>query len=1047
MSVHHLGNFRGNPFTMAHAAFAEHVMNSAKDDKAGHTLVLTRSHDGDKNPLSPEQKMKHAKRAVPGANFKMATKESPTILHQASALSKKGVTHLIVHASSDRVGQFDKLLNTYNGKKGPHGHFKFKKIEVRQFGGDRSDKGGSGLEGVSATKMRKFAQENSAASKKSFFSMAPKSMSDEHKEDMWNDTKKGLQMESTTPVGIFLIGSPGSGKDYVLKNIFSRFDLTEVQVEHILNGSAEELLEQKKNIIINGPLDSENIATVSALLEGYHLENVYVAVTNKVSRLRNSQREHPISETKRIDKWLKAEKLAESMDCFRFNNSINLNESSDFEKVFFADQIEKLLSKLIDTGLEMKTTPQQKSFTAIRENVKKATGGLKNACWSGYTAVGMKNKNGKKVPNCVPVGEQIEGELKSPHSIESIAKKHKVSTDEVLKALEAGKKVETEHTKDERTAEIIALAHIWEKPDYYKMLAKVEKANEAVEDDKPLPKKLRRIARRGNRTEVMDARRQSVAEGKVSGYKMYRNHDDTWYVEDEDEGVVLRNASKGEAEHMVWSGNEKLKKGATDTRRQSVAEASSDYSRRREREEAIISGQKPARRKKPAQTSDYALRRKQERDRSLDEESSSAILDVNTLFEMQLVGTDAYRRHAIAMTPGQPQEIQNAFPVKNPAENAYHMDSEEDCECEDCSHNESVGDGHSGNLLEVGEIDTTPTLNPRKLKRGKRSPGDMRFAQLDGLPVTTARLAEAVEYHLENSIPFTENVFRPGSEMFFEMLSEAKRLYQEGEYTPADEWERDLLESDVGEKAIFEGREVILDYPFEEELGESSFKYDVDHMSGPRVPLTNTNCTTCSGRKRMYSLGGSLFADNKKGATPVICPTCKGTGDRPGAKKGLFEEELNESQEHEMIRKELKGLKTKNLKDLRRYIQQTSKVIDVSGFATKERAITHILRSKHGDKRVDAALNLKEDSDKTDGKGIGKPWREGGGGAVYVRSGDSVIKVSFSKSGMKKKYMDPGATRSFVARHRCLTNKDKTSSSYWACRWPRFFSNSGKIWW
>ena len=37
------------------------------------------------------------------------------------------------------------------------------------------------------------------------------------------------------------------------------------------------------------------------------------------------------------------------------------------------------------------------------EFVEKATGDLKKACWEGYTAVGMKMKGGKKVPNCVPV--------------------------------------------------------------------------------------------------------------------------------------------------------------------------------------------------------------------------------------------------------------------------------------------------------------------------------------------------------------------------------------------------------------------------------------------------------------------------------------------------------------------------------------------------------------------------------------------------------------------------------------------------------------------
>ena len=41
----------------------------------------------------------------------------------------------------------------------------------------------------------------------------------------------------------------------------------------------------------------------------------------------------------------------------------------------------------------------------VRE-VKQPTGDLKKACWKGYTAVGMKMKNGKKVPNCVP--EEVE---------------------------------------------------------------------------------------------------------------------------------------------------------------------------------------------------------------------------------------------------------------------------------------------------------------------------------------------------------------------------------------------------------------------------------------------------------------------------------------------------------------------------------------------------------------------------------------------------------------------------------------------------------------
>jgi len=47
-----------------------------------------------------------------------------------------------------------------------------------------------------------------------------------------------------------------------------------------------------------------------------------------------------------------------------------------------------------------------KSFKQFVNEVKKPTGDLKKACWTGYTAVGMKEKNGRQVPNCVP--EEVE---------------------------------------------------------------------------------------------------------------------------------------------------------------------------------------------------------------------------------------------------------------------------------------------------------------------------------------------------------------------------------------------------------------------------------------------------------------------------------------------------------------------------------------------------------------------------------------------------------------------------------------------------------------
>ena len=67
---------------------------------------------------------------------------------------------------------------------------------------------------------------------------------------------------------------------------------------------------------------------------------------------------------------------------------------------------------------ESLSVKQQREKEALKEDeqldekkVPEPTGDLKDACWKGYTAVGMKMKNGKKVPNCVPVKEELEEDI------------------------------------------------------------------------------------------------------------------------------------------------------------------------------------------------------------------------------------------------------------------------------------------------------------------------------------------------------------------------------------------------------------------------------------------------------------------------------------------------------------------------------------------------------------------------------------------------------------------------------------------------------------
>jgi len=801
---------RFNPPTEAgHGKLVSAVQAHAEKSSGKHYIFPSHSQDSKKNPLSHGDKVGALNRLFPTANV-VSRGKVRTAIDAMKHLEKQGHTHVTMVVGSDRVDDFHSLLNKYRTKEYPG----IKKVNVVSAG--QRDPDAEGAEGMSASKLRGLV---AAGKKDEFVSHYSDKKLGAH---IYDKVKEAMNENTTTPIGVFLIGGPGSGKDYVLKNIFSRFDLVEVQLDQILNGKAAELVESNQNIVINGSMDAEKIELVKNILEGYTFDTVYVSVSNKVSRARNEERQDPLLENKRLEKWYRAEKLAEGLDCFVFNNSINLHESSQMEQIMFGGQIESLLERLVSLGLvlsEKKVVPKDKAS------------GLPKKYVAGLSA--------------------------------STAKARAAHWKEKAKLSDSDPRA-YEPAPGDATAKT--------KPSKYTL--KVRKMMDEAE-----LKKIRRVPRSGNITAVMNKRKET---GRVS--------------------------------------EETIDEGASD--------------------------------------------------KSLSAKAAKSGISVSTLRKVYRRGVAAWNSgHRPGTTPSQWGHARvNSYISKG--KGTYHG--------ADKDLRENVDDMFENELLQCcpdmdEAVDVTPTLDTaNKKKKSQIVPPRSRDAALDGMPVVTtgayareeteldevscgssrpakkltaflktprklspsASLQEAVEYHLENKISFTENIFRPGSEMFFEMLSEAKRLYAEGKYTPTDEYELDMLNSDIGEIAEFEGQTVVLDYPIEEGLEEA--------------------CWT--------------------------------------------------------------GYTQKGLK-------------------------------KKGDKMVPNCVPVNEE-DKTDGKGIGKPWREGGGGAVYVRSGDGgVKKVRFSQSGMKKKFMDPAATRSFVARHHCLTNKDKTSASYWACRYPRFFSNSGKTWW
>jgi len=191
---HHVLAFgRMNPITSGHEAVVNKVHEIAKKHNATHSVIVSHSQDAKKNPLTGEQKVTHAKNAFPGTNVSSASKHKPTILHHAAAAHAAGAENLHVVAGSDRREEMHNLLHKYNGKDSAHGHYNFKSITVHSSG--ERDPDAEGTTGISASKMREHA---ASGNKAAFHAGAPTKMKPEHKDAMYNDVRKGMNIKEET---------------------------------------------------------------------------------------------------------------------------------------------------------------------------------------------------------------------------------------------------------------------------------------------------------------------------------------------------------------------------------------------------------------------------------------------------------------------------------------------------------------------------------------------------------------------------------------------------------------------------------------------------------------------------------------------------------------------------------------------------------------------------------------------------------------------------------------------------------------------------------
>jgi len=197
---------RGQPLSRGH----EQGINMAQAD-GDHEIIFSHTHDA-KNPLTAEQKLKHAKAAFPEANIRTSSTEAPSILHHAARAYKDGVRNLKIIAGADRVDQYKKLLDQYKGKEGKHGLYDNdmnidvvsagerkdpdKKKDKENIVNSTSKKPSKpSIADISGTAMRDAAARAASGDKqarKEFHDMAPSKMNTAQKDDMLKDVQNGL---------------------------------------------------------------------------------------------------------------------------------------------------------------------------------------------------------------------------------------------------------------------------------------------------------------------------------------------------------------------------------------------------------------------------------------------------------------------------------------------------------------------------------------------------------------------------------------------------------------------------------------------------------------------------------------------------------------------------------------------------------------------------------------------------------------------------------------------------------------------------------------
>ena len=200
---------RFNPPTTGHEKLLKAASKIATAQGADLKVYPSQSQDPKKNPLSFTDKVKFMRKMF--RTYAKSISSDKTIKTSFDVIVKlydQGYTDVTMVVGGDRVAEFDKLLNKYNGVKGRHGFYEFEGGVKIKSAGNRADPDSDAAktmsaDAMSASVLRKLASEGDF---EEFKKGVPDTLGDTDKRVLFNKIRTGMKLAAINEMFELLFG-------------------------------------------------------------------------------------------------------------------------------------------------------------------------------------------------------------------------------------------------------------------------------------------------------------------------------------------------------------------------------------------------------------------------------------------------------------------------------------------------------------------------------------------------------------------------------------------------------------------------------------------------------------------------------------------------------------------------------------------------------------------------------------------------------------------------------------------------------------------------